>query len=178
MRVQPQHELSNELTSWPGPDGVTFELAKRESLIVRENVILLDHWLLKAAGRVAPKRAEISARDIPTVLRSLHLYDVQDGGRAFRLRLVGTQLVDAVGSDPTGKVVTANDSHPMYKRVFAALPQVLKHRAPIRMTAHRSAVPQMNFLPAESLLLPLSEDGETIDKILASTISVHRLAIA
>jgi hypothetical protein len=123
-------------------------------------------------------RAQISAKDIPSVLRSLHLYEVQEAGRSFRLRLVGTQIVDVVGSDPTGKILTAEDPSPVYQRVFHSLHQVLKHRTPIRMSAERSAIPLMSFLPTESLLLPLSEDGKSIDKILIATIFKHRLAVA
>jgi hypothetical protein len=128
--------------------------------------------------RFAPSRAAINVRDIPTVLRTLHLYDVQQEGRTFRLRLVGTRMVEAVGSDPTGKIVTADEQEKVYRRIFACLHQVLKHRHPIRMTTLRSAIPLMSHLPAEHLLLPLSDDGETIDKILVSTIFIHNLAVA
>jgi hypothetical protein len=176
--VQPLDVVRKELGCWAGPDGVTFQLASPQNVSARELNSLFRYWQSRAAGRLAPTRADIIAKDIPAVLRSLHLYEVQDAGRAFRLRLVGTQLVDAVGSDPTGKILTAKDRDPMYQRVFLSLQQVLEHRGPIRMMAERSSVPQMSFLPAESLLLPLSEGGKTIDKILAATIFLHGPALA
>jgi hypothetical protein len=174
--VQPKDELPKNRDQWPGPDGVTFEVALSRNVSAPELTTLLMYWQMRAAGRLAPSRAEISAKDIPSVLRNLHLYEVQDEGRAFRLRLLGTQLVEAVGSDPTGKIVTENDPEPMYQRVYQGLQQVLKRRSPIYMLARRSAMPQMSFLPTESLLLPLSDDGKTIDKILAATIFKHTLA--
>lgn len=157
-------------TVWQGSDGVFLEVASSKRLEAPELKVLFAYWLGKVHDRVGPPRSEINLRDIPTLLPSIHLYDVQDEGRAFLLRVAGTQIVAAVGSDPTGKVLTSADREPVHARPFAGLNATFVYRRPIRSTAERTAAPERDFLSAEHLSLPLSDDGATINKILVCTI--------
>lgn len=166
--MQPKREST--APALKGPDGVMFEFAALDGIETPEAKLLFAYWLAKRGDRLAPARAEISPRDIPTLLPSIHLYDVEDDGRRFRIRIVGTRIVAAIGADLTGNVLTASDTEPMYVRTFAALSAAHLHRRPIRSSTDRTAAPQRTFLSAESLTLPLSEDGATINKIMMCTI--------
>jgi len=155
---------------WQGPDGIFFEVASSKRIEAPALKVLFAYWLGKVHDRVGPARSEITLKDIPTLLPSIHLYDVQDQGCAFLLRVAGTHIVAAIGSDPTGKVLASADREPVYARLFAGLNATFVYRRPIRCTAERSAAPERNFLSAEHLSLPLSDDGVTINKILICTI--------
>lgn len=166
--MQPQGERKS--TAWEGPGGIWFDVASSQNLEAPELKLLYAYWLAKRADRLAPSRADIHPKDIPALLPSIHLYDVLDGGRAFGVRLIGTHIVAAIGTDPTGLILTPAERELMYERTFAALTAALTHKQPVRMTAEKSAAPQFNYLSAENLVLPLSDDGATVNKLLACTI--------
>lgn len=166
--MQPKHESCG--TVLPGPIGVTLAFADAGNIETPEAKLLFTYWLAKRGNRLAPSRAEISPKDIRTLLPSVHLYDVEDEGRSFRIRVVGTRIVAAIGGDPTGNALTADDTEPMYVRTFAFLSTAYRHRRPIRSSTDRTTAPKRNYLAAESLTLPLSDDGETINKMMVCTI--------
>jgi hypothetical protein len=47
---------------------------------------------------------------------------------------------------------------------------VVSKKRPIRCTARHTAAPHLDFLSAETLCLPLSDDGKTVNKLLGCTI--------
>lgn len=65
---------------------------------------LWRYWNGKGGGRAMPLRKDISPLDIPQLLPHLTLVDRLPDG-AFRLRLVGTAVAEAYGSDATGKTI-------------------------------------------------------------------------
>lgn len=155
---------------WQGPDGIFLEVASSKRFEAPQLKVLFAYWIGKLGDRIAPARSEIELKDIPTLLPNIHLYDVQDDGRGFLLRVVGTQIVAAVGSDPTGLVLTASDREPVLARAFGCLSATYMYRRPIRCTAERAAARQRDFLSSEHVSLPLSDDGQTINKILICSI--------
>src|SRR5262245_53572554 len=66
---------------------------------------LWEYWSGKRDGVALPGRAAISPLEMRPWLGNLLLMDVVDGGRDFRYRLHGTQLVQLFGADLTGKLV-------------------------------------------------------------------------
>ncbi|WP_321389199.1 PAS domain-containing protein [Emcibacter sp.] len=71
---------------------------------------LFKYWTNIRRGRVMPHRADLEPRHIKRLLPFICMYDVlreQNNGRPnfkFRARLVGTNIVDTVGKDFTGKI--------------------------------------------------------------------------
>jgi len=152
------------------PSGVSLSFAVVDAIVTPEAKLLLTYWLAKRGDRFAPPRAEFEPRDIRALLPSIHLYDVADDGRSFSVRVVGTRIVAAIGADPTGQVLTADAIAPMYARTFALLAATYHHRRPLRSSTDRTAAPNRNFLAAESVSLPLSDDNATINKVMMCTI--------
>lgn len=155
---------------WQGAEGVFLEVASSKRIEAPELKVLFAYWLGKSRDRIGPPRSEIELKDIPTLLPSIHLYDVQEEGRAFLVRVLGTQIVAAIGGDPTGKVLKATDREPVYARSFTCLTSTYAYRKALRATAERAAARERSFLSSETLSLPLSEDGQSINKILLCTI--------
>jgi len=167
--MQPQGELTQTGT-WQGPGGVVFEFATTANLKAPALKTLFAYWLAKSAGRIGPSRDDINPTDIPAILPNIHMHDVLDGGRAFRARLIGTQIVAAIGDDQTNRIFTESENDLVGARVFAAMSAVVTHKRPIRGTARHAAAPRLDFLSAESVFLPLSSDGQKVNKLLACTI--------
>src|SRR5437899_636035 len=68
---------------------------------------LWQYWARKRDGTLLPGRAAISPHEMRPWLGYLLLMDVVEGGRDFRYRLHGTQLVQLFGVDLTGQLVGA-----------------------------------------------------------------------
>jgi hypothetical protein len=146
-----------------GSRGVKDIAAPKAPILVR----LFDYWHAKRAGRLMPSRADIDPAELRGLVLNVMLYDVVEPGRLYRIRLVGQAIVDFVGANNTGKM--AGDGMPpeAARRMIDILDSVVANRAPRcrqgsaywhRDKAHRAF---------EGCFLPLSSDGDTVDKILA-----------
>lgn len=127
----------------------------------------LDYWKSKKSDRLAPSRAAIDPIEMPQLLARVMLVDVEtaEGSEAdFRYRLSGTGIRAVHGYDPTrlrpseltprlyGQLI---DAH--YRAAVAA-------RQPL---AH--VIVMITNLKQRSyarIILPLSEDGETINMLM------------
>ncbi|WP_422369284.1 PAS domain-containing protein [Pelagibius sp.] len=132
---------------------------------------LYDYWAGKRGDRRWPSRDDILPSEIPALLPYIVLADVLEGsaseeGAQFRLRLVGTDV--AFGVDPTGLLLheavpagAYGDHITALFRRGAAGPGALYSRTRYDyadVTGPRSIA---------RLFMPLSGDGETIDKLMA-----------
>jgi hypothetical protein len=124
------------------------------------------YWETKRGARPMPRRADLDPSEIPPrLLPGITLVDVVPDPRRYVYRLVGTMEVEVRGYDPTGKSVgeayfgeNAEDATECYDRVVATRAPVLD---PLPFLERRRG-----YSGAESLFLPLSNDGITVNMIL------------
>jgi hypothetical protein len=138
----------------------------REFLHSPENAAFLEfyeYWLAKGAGKGMPARADIDPLDIPQLLANVFLVDVVEGSPSrFRFRLVGTRIAELEGEMTNrfldefipGAVGTAMARH--YEDTVAGRIYV-RHE-----TLHWR---KREYVYYDVLLLPLSSDGRTVDKL-------------
>ena len=127
---------------------------------------LYEYWDSKRAGRAMPARGDIDPTDIPDLLSSLTIIDVeeQDGEKRFRHRLIGTSVVSFLGRDCTGTLVGENfGGSPFEAHIHQTLLRVLDCKQPLLDRVER---PWSTVNAYNRLILPLSKDGETVDKFL------------
>ena len=125
----------------------------------------IAYWQSKRGARVAPTRDEIDAREAKAFLPHLQILETVDGGRAYRPRLVGTPIAAQIKENIVGHVFDATSPRRVVHRVLRALRWVLDHRKPLRTFAKRTALEGQDFIAHETVFLPLSSDGETIDMV-------------
>ncbi len=132
---------------------------------------LFGYWREKRGDRAMPARADLDPLEIPTLLPIVGLVDVLDGGARFRYRLVGTEIVDVAGHDPTGRFLDE------------ALPD--SGYADYLIGLFREATRECRPLYGESdfrdrnrierrvrrLLMPLSRDGRAVDMIFGGQVA-------
>ena len=134
---------------------------------------LHDYWHLARDGRCMPGRRDIDPVTLPRRLPpDLLLIDVLAGPPRFRIRLMGTGIVAVLGEDWTGRFVDEIDS--LSETVSAQyLETVTKATPTLHGNDYISIDPRIGLerrLEYERLLLPLSEDGETVSMLLGCTI--------
>src|SRR5687768_16481804 len=129
------------------------------------------YWQQKRGGRALPARRDIEPADLVAVLPHLMMVDVEEGPR-FRYRLFGTAVVEAFGSDPTGKYVD-DVMVGAYKTFLLGLyNDLVTSKKPIYSTSIYGGK-RDTMLWTQRLMLPLSSDGTKVDKVLAIQVFVH-----
>ncbi len=123
----------------------------------------ISYWLSKRGDRLAPTRADMNAREIKAFLPHFQILEIVNGGPAYRPRLMGTAIVESMKEDVTGRLFDENTPRPAARRALRAVRWVMEHKKPLRTFAPRTAIEGQEFLSHESVFLPLSSDGKTID---------------
>ena len=131
--------------------------------------VLYAYWQSLRRNRPAPSRADIDPSDIVTVLPHLGIFDVEQSPRRYRIRLIGTRIVSWYGCDLTGRYLDEIDFGSSNGFTFAILDQVVERIAPAHMTGEYTKQ-DGRTIRYERLYLPLSSEGETVDKLIGATV--------
>lgn len=135
---------------------------------LRDDPILLavaQYWAERCNGREFPDRADVDPLTMPRrILPHLGLVELSDGGRRGRYRLVGTEIVDRLGQDFTGRYVSevmSSDYNLFMTSMFRA---VFEYRAPLYSESQFRCEHALSR--TRRLLLPLSRGSQRVDQIL------------
>jgi len=129
--------------------------------------LLYDYWLrIRPAPDRLPGRAHLDPLDIPAILPWVILFDMGERPADTRYRLIGTSIVDRVGRDFTGRLLSegywGHDTDKVLEDYWAVaqagLPALWRRRM-----VDREGLPQVY----DYLLLPLAADGKRVDILLA-----------
>jgi len=125
----------------------------------------LDYWESKIVGGRIPSRRDIEPLDIPDLLPQIILLDVVQEPWNFRFRLIGTNVVYHLNQDWTGSWFSQIGHMAAPSRIFTACVNVASSLKPLRNQAPYIG-PHANFVTSDDLILPLADDGKTVDKLL------------
>jgi len=124
---------------------------------------LYAKWREKAAGRLAPSRADFDMADLRPWLGFLVLIDVIDGGADFFYRVYGTEVTAFYGNDLTA--TRLSDVEPEIQAlVFAEYRRAVATMKPLYVV-RRPRIRREETWVARAVL-PLSRDGRSVDQIL------------
>jgi hypothetical protein len=134
------------------------------------------HWRrIRPAPDLLPGRQHFDPIDLPRVLPSIWLLDIQREPFRLRYRLVGTNLVTVHGRDFTGQWY--DEARPMLNTVA---PDLLRYRemAGTGLATWRRGRPILvrdpHWHTTENVMMPLASDGKNADMMLcASTYYGH-----
>jgi hypothetical protein len=132
-----------------------------------------DYWNGKRGDRIMPARAELDPVDIPSLLEHIFLIDVNRDPPALRYRVFGTAITNLFHRDLTGLEVGAGSQPEHLPGILARYARILSERTPF---FHRDRMRETanDFTPVERLILPLSEDGVAVDKLIGMTVPYGR----
>ena len=127
------------------------------------------YWQDKAGDRQMPARRDIDpVMDLPAITPYMWLVDVEEEPPGFRFRLLGTEVVAQYGTDFTGRRL---DELGIDGERSAIEREYRETVAVKRPTCYRHAIDVEEtgrYLPYERLLLPLSDDGETVNMLMGA----------
>ncbi len=134
---------------------------------------LFQYWLAACGDKSLPARADIDPVEMPIqLLPNVVLVDVVPEPLRFRYRIVGTAVAQMLGEDWTGYFVDEiPDIHGSIQRQYVETAQT---RYPtVTMNEYDRYDPslmQHKLLRYERLLLPLSENDDTVTMLFGGTV--------
>lgn len=128
---------------------------------------LYTYWRSKATGGRLPSRAAISPAEIPPLLPYIFLIDVERDPQRFRFRLIGTQIVQWAGRDVTGLYIDDPIYGPGGSKLGEEYAEVAARGLPL-YTEQPAQRPERDWVFYERLVLPLAQDGRTVDILLCA----------
>ena len=118
-------------------------------------------WQGKRDGTRLPKRADFDPLDLKEHLGRLFISERAPDGEDFIYRLIGTEIVEAVGTDATGQRMGDVVGKPTDDLVMfcAAERQPLRHHGYLVWR-------KKSYMRFEAVMLPLADDGVTVDRLI------------
>ena len=129
-------------------------------------VALYQYWNARRGIRAMPSRTDIDPLEMRQWLPRLTLVDVSPDGKQFTYRLVGTQMVDLLGTNPTGRPVETAWPEECVDAVVDGYRDVVESRGPVFCQQTCQWLDDQEPT-AWAMRLPLSSDGVEVDMILA-----------
>jgi hypothetical protein len=125
---------------------------------------LYQYWEAKRAGRLMPSRADVDPLDLGFVLGHLILLDVLHEPLRFRIRVHGTELAHRAGYDLTGKMLDELPIAEFRELAQQSFTQTVETQRPFHSMRDRFIDGKRHQY--ETLMLPLSEDGNRVNMLL------------
>lgn len=127
---------------------------------------MLDYWHAIQPHGVLPGRQHLEPLNIPQFLQNIRLVEVYGRPFRFRVRLMGTGIVEHFGQDHTGKWL--DEVFPGFNtsETCRDYRSVVVDKVPNwRRGKSRLLDPKCDHT-IERIILPLAEDGELVDMLL------------
>jgi len=129
---------------------------------------LFAYWDGQRGDRPMPSRRDIDPLNIePAVLPYVLLTEVRQGGQRFYYRLAGTALSNIAGMQMSGRYLDELISGRYLEYVESLYRELVTRRRPLYSeSTYLSELGQPDRI-TERLMMPLSEDGETVSMVLS-----------
>ncbi len=129
---------------------------------------LFQYWDSKRKGRRFPARSDIDPLDIPYILGRIALVEVTHDPLRFRYRLYGSELAVQNGYDLTGLYHDEIPVPEFREFIAKAWRTVVERGEPVHAFYDRIVDERVRHY--ETLRLPLSTDGVTVDMLLIAVV--------
>jgi len=127
---------------------------------------LRDYWWRISDGRPMPARRDFEPLDITDILPHVVLFDVEGEPPRFKFRLAGTAATERAGVDPTGRYF--ND-FPNSEVAIERMVACVRNSRPYFVVDAFVWADKPN-LYYQTLTLPMSDDGETVNMLVSATV--------
>ena len=140
------------------------------------HIRLHEYWQARKGGRIAPRRSDIDPADLVELLPNMFIFKVHGNGRAdYQLTLLGTALVAVLGRDFTGCMFDEMYTGDSARILREQYDHVVRSHQPYYARLDAEWM-NKDFICYDRLLLPLSEDGKRVDRLLGCSFFVKKPA--
>jgi hypothetical protein len=125
-------------------------------------------WLRVSAGRMAPRREEITPAVLRSALPAIWIMDVIDDGADFRFRFAGDRIIQFMGRRYAGTLLSTLLDDVYFQRMRLLLLECVRNRRPAAFGPGRTRMTGKDYLETEVVVMPLSDDGEAITSLFGA----------
>lgn len=124
------------------------------------------YWQSKVLDGKLPSRADIDPIDIPRLMPHVVMVDVKrEPEYDFRYRLIGTSVVENLYKDHTGSWFSEIDHQKAPSQIWQNCRKVAESGEPY-LAGTPYVGPHQGYRRVEDVILPLADDGVTVDCLL------------
>ena len=125
-----------------------------------------SYWRSKLVDGRLPRRSNINPIDIPRLMPHAVMLDVKrDPEFDFRYRLIGTYVAEHLFTDHTGSWFSEIEHQKPPSQIWENCKRVAESGEAF-LAATPYVGPHQGYRRVEDIILPLAEDGETVDTLL------------
>jgi len=125
-------------------------------------------WKELAAGRIGPKRAELTPAKLRRATAWAFTVEAIDDGADFRIGFRGDKVTQFMGAPCTAPALSSLRGIHFFDVADALFRQCVRSRAPLVSGPKRTNYKGKEHLEREVILMPLSEDGVNVTGILGA----------
>ena len=125
-------------------------------------------WEKLRGSRLAPKREEITLAKVRTLAPWMWIIDVVEDGADFRFRQAGDRVVQFLGAGRPGFLLSKLSAGPFADLMGRTLNHCVEVKRPVALGPARSIYAGKEHWETETVVLPLSEDGEKVTALLGT----------
>jgi len=140
---------------------------------------LNNYWRAKCAGDRLPSRQDIDPVDIPKLLPTVYLIDIERETTPprFRFRLLGNVITEMFQRNSTGKWLDEIYDAEFYHHISTDYLNIIRTKQPSSAVLNMPVVGR-EYIKYERLVCPLASDGETVDSLIGVIAFSNRRAPA
>jgi len=136
---------------------------------------LYAYWEQRRGERIAPARRDIDPIDIPHLLPHIALTEIVSEGEGqkprFRYRLAGTQIEKRFGCSLTNRFLDELKQGSYLEFIEGLYTRLIDEKVPV-YSENSFEADNATTLLAKRLMLPLSDDGDTVNMVLAGLVYI------
>lgn len=155
---------------------MTSELVFRAQLVTREQRQIYDYWRSCAQHRDMPSRSDLDPAAMQPYLPDLCIIDILVGLPDAVVRLAGTRVRNVYGFELTGKCLGDLEWGEKTDYWQAIYSRIVEKALPLQ-GAVQGPIPRREHITLFWLRLPLSDNGESVNKVLCYDFAVPSCAI-
>lgn len=127
----------------------------------------LDYWTEVCRDRPMPARRDLALEDMVGILPNLLLLDVERDPLDFCYRLIGTRIEEFMASPYTGRRLSEIPHQAPPSTIWRNCERAVNECAPVYDDAPYVG-PKKDIVTPEAVLLPLAEDGATVNMLMVA----------
>jgi hypothetical protein len=125
-------------------------------------------WKEVAAGRIAPRRAELSPARLKRATSWTFTVDVVDGGKDFRFGFAGDRMMQFLERGCAAPTISGLRGDHFFDTAYALFRRCVESGKPLVSGPYPTRYRGKEHLERQVLVLPLSEDGAAISRLLGA----------
>jgi hypothetical protein len=125
-------------------------------------------WTNLAAGRIGPRRAEVTPAQLRSAISWTFFVDVIDGGMDFRFGFAGDRLMQFLEQRCAAPTIAGLRGNHFFNEADELFRRCIASGRPLLSGPKQTRYKGREHLERQVLLLPLSEDGTTVTGLLGA----------